>query len=202
MIVDQNFTDLENETHSKVHLSNFVYLCFSHFRTKQNDGGDIEQLHFAAFHQKVDLINEPLVEGVLGMTFEPVAGRNRDLTVWDSYSRWVYLAAFCPPNKITNYRQSRGAIYILISPLCPRHMVCPCLLQNHQPHRILQPPPPGLSTFGLFFLLPFFRSCGLLSLSPLSISLTCAVATSLRIICLQRSTNASSTFALRLADVS
>ena len=61
--------------------------------------------------------------------------------------------------------------------------------------------PPSKNPFFFFFLPPLRGR----SLSPgfnLSISLICRVALSLRMICLQRSTNASSTFRLALADVS
>ena len=61
--------------------------------------------------------------------------------------------------------------------------------------------PPSKTPFFFLFLPPLRGR----SLSPgfnLSISLICRVALSLRMICLQRSTKASSTFRLALADVS
>lgn len=60
-----------------------------------------------------------------------------------------------------------------------------------------------LPNFLLFFFLPGCPLAGALSLGfPLSISLIWRVATSFLMICLHRSTKASSTFALRLALVS
>lgn len=128
-------------------------------------------------------------------------GRVHDVFICIVKVFWVHLSLGCP-NKINNYRQCRGAMYVLIKSAMSWTTNLPWLLSTI-PHpkaflyRMLQTPD-GFSTF-LFLL---FLVCGLLGLSPLSISLTCAVATSLRIICLQRSTKASSTFALRLADVS